>query len=224
MTVIPRPVVKEEKHVPGQQGVVRAAAAMLYGPNWYHDPLQDLIEIWDAGTALSFKGVLPKKDLYAKEGLYLRLTIAYRTTANACANIRTFSGNHATLPNALRGAMYEDPYTRYGVTDDLTINVNSINRGERLWLQRVEWEWVSQETVYEDELPCREPYLERTREEVEAQYAKKTIDEETVRQMLIDKIRTDDAFVKRALLLLCQDCLWHKDILSLYGMLNHGPE
>ncbi len=223
-TVIPRPVVREEKHVCGQQGIVRAAAATIYGPNWYHDPVQDLIEIWDAGPALSFKDVLPQKDLYAQEGLYLRLTIAYRTTANACVNIRTFSGNHVTLPNALHGAMYEDPNTRSWVTDDLTINVNSINREERLWLQRVEWEWTSQETIYEDELPYREPYLERTREEVEAQYAKKTIDVETVKQILIDRIRTDDAFAKRALLLLCQDSLYPKDLISLYGMLNHARE
>jgi hypothetical protein len=223
-TVIPRPVVKEEKHVPGQQGVVRAAATTIYGPNWYHDPGQDLIEIWDAGAALSFTDLLPKKDLYAREGLYLRLTIAYRTTANAFVNIRTFSGNHVTLPNAPQGAMYEDPHTRYWVTDDLTININSINHGERLWLQRVEWEWASQETIYEDELPFREPYLERTREEVEAQYAKKTIDEEKVKQILIDKIRTDDAFAKRALLLLCQDSLYPQDLLSLYRMLNHASE
>jgi hypothetical protein len=224
MTVIPRPVVKEEKHVPGLRGVVRAAEATIYGANWYHDQNQDLIEVWDAGPALCFKDVLPKKDLYVKEGLYMRLWVAYRTTANAYANIRTFSGNHITLPNAVHGEMYEDPYTRYWVTDDLTININSIYREERLWLQRVEWEWVSQETIYEDELPRREPYLERTREEVEAHYAKKTIDEEAVKQFLIDKIKTDDTFAKRALLLLEQDNLSQKDLISLYGMLNHASE
>jgi hypothetical protein len=223
-TVIPRPVSKEEKHVPGQQGVVRAAAATMYGSNWYHNTAQDLIEIWDAGPALCFQDVLPKKDLYAREGLYLRLTLAYRTSANACANIRTFSGNHVTLLNAPQGAMYEDPYTRYHVTDDLTLNINSINRNERLWLQRVEWEWVSQETIYEDEVASREPYLERTPEEVEAQYVKKDLDEETVRQVLIENIRTNDAFAKRALLLLYQDSLQVMDLPSLYRMLNHGAE
>jgi hypothetical protein len=221
-TAIPRPPIKEEKHVPGQQGAVRAAEATIYGPNWFHDRWQDLIEIWDAGPALCFKDVLPKKDLYAREGLYLRLTIAYRTTDNACVNIRTFSGNHVTLPNAPAGAMYEDPYTRYHVTDDLTININSIYRDERLWLQRVEWEWVSQETIYEDELPYREPYLERTKEEVEAQYSKKIIDEEMVKQILIDKIRNDSAFAKRALLLLCHDRLQREDLISLYRMLDHA--
>ena len=64
--------------------------------------------------------------------------------------------------------MYEDPFTRYCVTDDCTININSIYRDERLWLQRVEWEWVSHETIFEDELTYREPYLDRTQEEVEA--------------------------------------------------------
>jgi len=223
-TVIPRPVIKEEKHVPGQLGWVRAAAAEIYGSNWYHDPMQDLIEIWDAGPALCFKDVLPKKDLYAKEGLYLRLSLAYRTTENAFVNIRTFSGNHVTLPNAPRGAMYEDPNTRYWVTDDCTINVNSIYRDERAWLQRVEWEWVSQETIYEDELATRDTYLNRTPEEVEARYARKTVDEEMVKQLLLDKIREDDTFARRCLLLLSEGHLLAQDLVSLYGMLNHASK
>lgn len=223
-TVIPRPVIKEQKDVPGQRGYVRASEATIYGSNWYHDPTEDLIEVWDAGPALCFKDVLPRKDLYAKEGLYLRLTLAYRTTANAFVNIRTFSGNHVTLLNALHGGMYEDPNTRFWVTDDCTINVNSIYRDERLWLQRVEWEWVSQQTIYEDELGSVEPYLERTREEVEACYVKKTDDEESIKQYLIDTMRKDDTFAKRCLLTMCEDQLINKDLLSLYGMLNHVSE
>src|SRR5262249_18494212 len=121
-TVIPRPVIKPGIEVRGQYGSVRAAAATIYGPNWYHDSPQDLIEIWDAGPALCFRDVLPCKDLYAREGLYLRLAIAYRTTASAFVNIRTFSGNNVTLPNAIGGAMYEDPFTRVHVTDDCTLN------------------------------------------------------------------------------------------------------
>ena len=220
-TVVPRPVVKEETDVLGQYGSVRAAAATIYGPNWYHDPFQDLIEIWDAGPALCFRDVLPRKDKYAREGLYLRLSLAYRTTANACANIRTFSGNNITLPNAPDGAMYEDPFTRHFVTDDCTLNINSIFRDERIWLQRVDWEWVSQETMFEDELAYREPYLDRTREEVEACYAKKTIDDDAIKGFLIDKIRQDSAFAKRCLLLLCEDSLLGDDLVALYGMLNH---
>jgi len=57
-TVIPRPVAKEETDVLGQSGWVHAAAATIYGPNWYHDQDQDLIEIWDAGPALCFRDVL----------------------------------------------------------------------------------------------------------------------------------------------------------------------
>ena len=167
-TVVPRPVVKEETDVLGQRGSVRAAAATIYGPNWYHDPFQDLIEIWDAGPALCFRDVLPRKDKYKREGLYLRLALAYRTTANACANIRTFSGNNITLPNATDGAMYEDPFTLYFVTDDCTLNINSVFREERIWLQRVDWEWVSHETKFEDELAYREPYLDRGKDEVDA--------------------------------------------------------
>lgn len=220
-TVIPRPVVKEETDVLGQSGWVHAAAATIYGPNWYHDQDQDLIEIWDAGPALCFRDVLPRKDKYAKENLYLRLSIAYRTTPNAFANIRTFSGNHVTLPNATQGAMYEDTFTRYCVTDDCTININSIYRDERIWLQRVEWEWVSHETIFQDELTFLEPHLHRTKEEVEASYAQKKIDDETIKEFLIDKIRGDSAFTKRCLLLLCENRLLRNDLVALYGMLNH---
>ena len=220
-TVVPRPVVKEETDVLGQSGTVRAAAATLYGPNWHHDQAQDLIEVWDAGPALCFKDVLPRKDKYAREGLYLRLSLAYRTTPNAFANIRTFSGNHVTLPNAPDGAMYEDPFTRHFVTDDCTINVNSIHRDERLWLQRVDWEWVSGQTVFEDELAAQGPYLDRTREEVEALYAAKKIDDDTVKEFLIRKVREDSGFAKRCLLLLCEGPLLRDDLAALYGMLNH---
>jgi hypothetical protein len=220
-TVVPRPVVKEETDVLGQYGSVRAAAATIYGPNWYHDPFQDLIEIWDAGPALCFRDVLPRKDKYTREGLYLRLSLAYRTTPNACANIRTFSGNNITLPNAADGAMYEDPFTRYFVTDDCTLNINSVFRDERIWLQRVDWEWVSHETMFEDELAHREPYLDRSQVEVDALYAEKRIDDDTVKQYLIDKIRGDGAFAKRCLLLLCEDRLLGKDLVALHGMLNH---
>ena len=223
-TAIPRPVVKEETDVTGQSGAVRAAAATIYGTNWYHDQAHDLIEVWDAGPALCFKDVLPRKDKYAKEGLYLRLSIAYRTTPNAFANIRTFSGNHITLPNAPDGAMYEDPFTRFFVTDDGTININSIYRDERLWLQRVDWEWVSQETLFEDELATREPYLYRTKEEVDALYAAKKIDDNTVKEFLIQKIREDSGFAKRCLLLLCEGSLLQDDLVALYEMLNHASD
>lgn len=221
-TVIPRPEVRWPNPVPGQSGSVRAAAATIYGPNWYHDPMQDLVEVWDAGPALCFKDVLPDKDLYKREGLYLRLALAYRTTANAFVNVRSFSGNHVTLANAPHGGMYEDPFTRFHVTDDLTININSIYRDERLWLQRVDWEWVSQETVYEDELSVQGPYLYRTRKEVEARYAEPAVDEDTVKQFLIDRIRTDDAFARRCLLLLHGDRLLGNDLVGLYKTLSDG--
>ena len=218
-TIVPRPVVKVETHVPGQSGSVRASVATIFGPNWYHDREQDLIEVWDAGPALCFKDVLPKKDLYAREGLYLRLSLAYRTTENAFVNIRTFSGNHVTLLNATEGAMYDDPHTRFWVTDDCTINVNSIHRDERVWLQRVDWEWASQETIYEDEVPYRELYQNRSREAVEALYLEKKIDANAVKQLLIDRIQKDDTLAKRCLLLLSEDRLLGKDLVSLYGML-----
>jgi hypothetical protein len=219
-TIIPRPVVKEKPPpVRGQRGSVHAAAATIYGPNWWHDPGQDLIEVWDAGPALCFADLLPPKDLYAREGLYLELSLAYRTTANAFANIRTFSGNHVTLPNAPDGSMYRDAQTRFWVTDDCTININSIYRDERLWLQRVDWEWVSQETIYDDELGRADQYATRTPEQVEACYAKKPIDAQAIKQLVIDRINKDDAFARRCLLLLHEERLGN-DLVKLYGMLN----
>jgi hypothetical protein len=221
-TVIPRPSVHSETDVKGQSGSVRASAATIYGPNWYHDPYQDLIEIWDAGPALCFKDVLPRTHKYAREGLYLRLVLAYRTTPNACANIRTFSGHNVTLPNALDGALYDDPYTRYYVTDDCTLNVNSLYRDERIWLQRVDWEWVSQETLFEDELAAgTSPFLDRHREAVEALYVEKPVNDETIKAMLIDRIQKDAAFAKRCLLLLEEGSLLRKDLAALHEMLNH---
>ena len=222
-TILPRPVVKEKVPVFGQRGSVRAGAATIYGSNWYHDQAQDLIEIWDAGAALCFADTLPRKDLYAREGLYLQFTLAYRTTANAFANIRTFSGNHVTLPNATEGSMYQDPGTRFWVTDDCTININSIHRDERLWLQRVEWEWVSQEIIYEDELSCAELFATRSREEIEKLYAKKPIDAVALKELVIERIRKDEAFARRCLLLLCEDRLGN-DLVKLYGMLNGAPK
>jgi hypothetical protein len=223
-TVVPRPPVRLETDVLGQTGSLPAASATIYGPNWYHDPVADLIEIWDAGPALCFKDVLPRKDKYAREGLYLRLSLAYRTTANAFANIRTLSGNNVTLPNSLDGAMYDDPFTRFHVTDDCTININSIYRDERLWLQRVDWEWVSRETLFEDELDSGNLYLERTLEEVEALYAEKEINENTVTEFLLDRVRTDQGFAKRCLLLLVEEKLLSKDLVALYETLNHGAD
>lgn len=223
-TVIPRPALRCPADVMGQNGSVRASAAAIYGPNWYHDPIEDLIEIWDAGPALCFQDVLPRKDKYAREGLYLRLAIAYRTTANAFVNIRTFSGNNVTLPNAVEGAMYEDPYTRFHITEDCCLNINSIYREERLWLQRVDWEWVSQQTIYADEVSSGQLYLERTPEEVKALYAEKKIDDDAVKEFLIDKIRTDPVFAKRCLLLLAEERWLRKDLVALYETLNHGPD
>jgi hypothetical protein len=223
-TVVPRPVVKLETDVLGQAGTVRASAATIYGPNWCHDQAQDLIEIWDAGPALCFKDILPRKDKYARENLYLRLSLAYRTTANACVNIRTFSGNHVSLPNALHGAMYDDPFTRFFVTDDCTLNINSIYRDERAWLERVDWEWVSGETLFEDEQAFADPYLQRTAAEVESLYARKQMTDDTVREILIDRIRRDSGFAQRCLLLLGEDSLLRKDLVTLYGLFNHAAE
>ena len=215
-TVMPRPVTARETDVLGQKGTVFASEAQIYGDNWYYDKAENLIEIYDAGAALVFRNLLPRRDKYVREGLYLQLTIAYRTTENAFVNIRTFSGNHLTLPNSVKGSMFTDPNTFYWVTDDMTININSIYTGEKLWLQRVEWEWVSREIIYDDELGKEKPYLIRTREQVDELYKEQPVNEDTVRAFLIERIRNDEYFVKRCLSLLANDKLLQRDMVSIF--------
>lgn len=201
-TVIPRPAPRDEREVLGVAGTVRAAAATIYGSSWYHDPFHDLVEVWDGGPALCFKHLLPERDKYARENLYLRTWIAYRTSENANVNIRTFSGNHVTLPNAVNGALYDDPHASQWVTEDLTLNVNSIYRDERVWFQRVDWEWTSRETVYEDELPGAEACLARSPEQVAALYLDQELTVEVLRELLVRKLDEDRSFMARCLALL----------------------
>ena len=215
-TIMPRPVQRKETDVLGQKGIAWAADATIYGPNWYHDRTENLIEIYDAGPALCFRDVLPKKDKYAREGLYLQLSIAYRTTENANANIRTFSGNHVSLPNNVQGAMYVDPWTIYWVTDDMTINVNSVYLDEKLWIQRVEWEWVSKEIVYDDEIGKKDLYTTRAKKDIETIYKEKEITPDLVKDFLIDRIKNDEHYARRCLALMNGDKLLGKDLVSLY--------
>lgn len=215
-TVMPRPVEHKETDILGAKGVAWAYQATIYGSNWYYDQEEKLIEIYDAGPALMFRDLLPLRDKYKREGLYLRISIAYRTTANANANIRTFSGNHVSLPNAVEGAMYEDPNCYYWVTDDMTINVNSLYTDEKLWIQRVEWEWVSREVVYYDELVKKGLYLNRTKEEVDALYEERQVTESTVRDYLIHRIQNDEHFAKRCVAMLRHDQILGQDMVSLY--------
>ena len=218
-TCIPRPVIKEETDVLKQAGSAKATDAVIYGPNWYRNREEDIIEIYDAGPALSFHHLLPRNDKYEREGLYLLLSIAYRTTKNANPNIRTFSGWHVDLPNAVDGGMFVDKHTYDWVSDDCCININSICQGEKLWLQRVDWEWMSCETVYEDEYK-KDQWLIRTRKEVDALYAKKRVTKRAVEEFLISRIKEDVNFAKRCLMLLNSDKLHEKDIVSLYKDLN----
>ncbi|MGA1869104.1 MAG: hypothetical protein ACMUJM_11240 [bacterium] len=214
-TTVPRPVVVPETDVLSQWGSAKATDAIIYGPNWYHDEEQDLIEIYDAGAAVCFRHILPKKNKYEREGLYLLLSIAYRTTENANVNIRSFSGWHVSLPNSVEGSMYVDKQTYHWVSDDYCININSIFLGEKLWLQRVDWEWVSRETIFEDEY-YKDPWLYRIQKEVSALYSKKHITKSVVEDFLIQRIKDDPNFAKRCLMLLTNDKLYEKDLVSLY--------
>ena len=215
-TVMPRPHVAEEVDILGQSGTAWAGAAAIYGSNWHLDQAQGLIEIYGAGAAISFRHLLPNQHKYEKEGLYLRLRLAYRTTANANVNIRNFSGNHVDLPNSLHGEMHDDPESYWWLTDDLTLNINSIYSGEKLWIQRVDWEWVSKEVVYEDEAQAQALYVARSIDEISNLYHYQEINQNSVKQFLIDKIQHDDEFAKRCLALLSQDHVMNKDLSQLF--------
>jgi len=218
-TGVPRPVIKEETDILSQTGSAKATDALIYGSNWCHDKANDLIEIFDAGPALSFHNLLPKKDKYEREDLYLLLSIAYRTTENANANIRSFSGWHVELPNSVKGSMFVDTQTFHWVSDDCCININSIYAGEKLWIQRVDWEWVSRETFYNDE-PLKKQWLTRTKKEIDVLYRKKRITKRSVQDFLISRIENDPDFAKRCLILLNNDKLLEKDIIELYKDLD----
>ncbi len=215
-TVMPRPYFAEETDVLGQSGTAWAVDATIYGDNCHCDREQGLLEIYEAGAAISFYNLLPQKNKYEQEGLYLRLKLAYRTTANANVNIRNFSGNHVTLPNSFHGDMYDDSQTYWYVTDDLTLNVNSIYSGEKFWIQRVDWEWMSKEVVYEDEIHERDMFLLRSLDEIENLYAPTAITPNSVKNFLMEKIRKDDEFAKRCLAMLHQEQLMSKDLSQLF--------
>ncbi len=215
-TVMPRPVIETQVDILGQKGTAWAVNAKIYGYNWYLDQEQGLIEIYDAGPALSFRHLLPRKDKYAKEGLYLRIKIAYRTTENANVNIRNFSGTHVTLPNSVEGSIYDDPNTYWWVTDDMTLNINSIFSEEKLWIQRVDWEWMSKDVIYDDELAIKDIFARRSPEEVEKLYIPQKINEDSVKEFLLDKIKKDEHFAKRCLMLLRQDQLINQDLVQLF--------
>ena len=219
-TIMPRPAYVEERDILGQSGTAWATRAQVYGSNWYADHGQGLIEVYDAGPAICFRGLLPKKDKYEKEGLYLRLGLAYRTTENANANIRDFSGSHVALPNSIHGSTYYDPNNYHWVTDDLTININSIYAGEKLWIQRVDWEWVSKDILYEDEAGWQDHYVHRKKEEIDDLYAPQQVTDESVKNYLANRIQNDNHFAKRCLALLRTDQLVNDDLTALYKALG----
>lgn len=219
-TIMPRPVVKPQTDILGQSGIAWATNANIYGHNWYLNEDENLIEIYNAGPALCFYDILPKKDKYKREGLYLQIAIAYRTTENANANIRTLSGNNITLPNSPTGSMYVDPFTYYWITDDMTININSIFLGEKLWIQRIEWEWVSKEILFEDEVSTKDIILTRSKKEIDAIYSEKETTKEMVKQFLINMIANNDNFAKSCLILLNDNKLLEQDVISLYQNLG----
>lgn len=215
-TVMPRPHLAQENDILGQSGTAWASDAAIYGDNWYLDRSIGLIEIYGAGAAISFRHLLPRPNKYQKEGLYLRLKLAYRTTDNANVNIRNFSGGHVTLANSVQGHLYDDAQTYWWVSDDLTININSIYTDEKCWIQRVDWEWVSRDVVYDDELESQNIYLNRSFKEIEKLYAPQKITPKSVKDFLREKIDKDEHFAKRCLALLCEDQLMGKDLTQLF--------
>lgn len=215
-TVMPRPHSAAATDILGQSGSAWAVNAAIYGDNWQIDHWQGLVEISGSGAALSFYHLLPNKHKYEKEGLYLRLRLAYRTTADANVNIRTFSGRHVTLPNCENGGMFDDGELYWYITDDLTLNINSIYTDEKMWIQRVDWEWMSKEVIYEDELQDQDLYLTRSETDIEQIYQPQAMNEDSVKEFLIQKIQRDDHFAKRCLGLLCEEQLMGKDLVQLF--------
>ena len=212
-TVMPRPYFAEETDILGQSGSAKAVNAAMYGDNWYLDKENELVEIYGAGAAICFRNLLPNKSKYEKEGLYLRLKLAYRTTENANVNIRSFSGRHMTLSNSVDGHMYDDVDTYWYVTDDMTININSIYTDEKIWIQRVDWEWMSKEVVFEDEIDKKSPFVSRSLKEIEKLYVPQKINQDSVKDFLMNKIKTDEHFAKRCMAILCQDKLMENNNL-----------
>ena len=74
---------------------------------------------------------------------------------------------------------------------------------------------VSGETLFEDEVPFANLFLERTPEQIETLYAERKIDDDAVKELLIDKIRTDPVFAKRCLLLLGEEKWLRQELAAL---------
>ena len=62
--------------------------------------------------------------------------------------------------------------------------------------------------------------MTRTRAQIEALYATKPIDDDTLKQIVIDRLGKDGHFARRCLLLLWEEQLQGYDLVKLYGMLN----
>ncbi len=143
--------------------------------------------------------------------------MAYRTTRNANVNLRTFSGRHMTLSNSIDGHMYDDVDTYWYITDDMTINVNSIYTDERLWIHRVDWEWMSKEVVLEDEIDEKNIFVNRTLQQIEKLYTPQKINADSITDFLMNKIQTDEHFAKRCLAMMCKDKIMEeKDLIQIF--------
>ena len=49
------------------------------------------------------------------------------------------------------GGRWDGDARKWYITDDMTLNINSIYTDEKIWIQRVDWEWMSKEIVFERE-------------------------------------------------------------------------
>ena len=122
-----------------------------------------------------------------------------------------------TLSNSVDGNIYDDVDTYWYITDDMTININSIYTDEKIWIQRVDWEWMSKEVVFEDEVDKKTPFVNRTLKEIEKLYIPQKINQDSVTDFLMNKIKTDEHFAKRCMAMLCQDKLMaEKNLVELF--------
>ena len=117
----------------------------------------------------------------------------------------------------VEGNIYDDVDTYWYITDDMTININSIYTDEKMWIQRVDWEWMSKEVVFEDEIDKKSPFVSRSLKEIEKLYVPQKINQDSVKDFLIENIKTDEHFAKRCMAMLCQDKLMaEKNLVELF--------
>ena len=76
---------------------------------------------------------------------------------------------------------------------------------------------MSKEVVFEDEVDQKTPFVNRTLKDIEKLYVPQKINQDSVKDFLMNKIKTDEHFAKRCMAMLCQDKLMgEKNLVELF--------